>query len=99
MGSPAGWGQIDDAESVRAIHAALDMGVLAWIWAASPRTVPIPGFKTVNQVQDNAGAMAFGPLTGEQMAQIDTILSARLKTTATGLDVSKPVARCVCWSK
>ncbi len=27
LGSPAGWGQIDDAESIRAVHAALDMGV------------------------------------------------------------------------
>ena len=27
LGSPAGWGEIDDAESIRAIHAALDMGV------------------------------------------------------------------------
>ena len=26
MGSPAGWSEVDDAESVRAIHAALDAG-------------------------------------------------------------------------
>ena len=26
MGSPAGWSEVDDAESARAIHAALDTG-------------------------------------------------------------------------
>jgi aryl-alcohol dehydrogenase-like predicted oxidoreductase len=52
----------------------LAQGALAWIWGASSRTVPIPGFKTVQQVQENAGAMKFGPLTPAQMAEIDRIL-------------------------
>ena len=49
-------------------------GALAWNWARSPRTIPIPGFRTVAQVEENAGAMAFGPLAAEQMAQIESIL-------------------------
>ncbi len=52
----------------------LAQGALAWIWGASERTVPIPGFKTVEQVQENAGAMQFGPLNPEQMNEIDNIL-------------------------
>jgi aryl-alcohol dehydrogenase-like predicted oxidoreductase len=36
--------------------------------------VPIPGFKSVKQVKDNAGAMAFGPLTDEQMKEIRGIV-------------------------
>jgi hypothetical protein len=36
-------------------------GALAWIWGRSPRTVPIPGFRNVAQVEDNAGALASGP--------------------------------------
>ncbi|MGB3714256.1 MAG: aldo/keto reductase [Candidatus Promineifilaceae bacterium] len=52
----------------------LAQGALAWIWAASPMTVPIPGFKRVDQVKENAGAMAFGPLTEEQMGKIDILL-------------------------
>jgi aryl-alcohol dehydrogenase-like predicted oxidoreductase len=47
---------------------------LAWNWARSPLTLPIPGFRTVKQVEENAGAMAFGPLTPEQMKQIEVIL-------------------------
>jgi aryl-alcohol dehydrogenase-like predicted oxidoreductase len=51
-------------------------GALAWIWGRSDRTIPIPGFKSVAQVEDNAGALAFGPLTSGQMAEIDAILRA-----------------------
>jgi aryl-alcohol dehydrogenase-like predicted oxidoreductase len=36
--------------------------------------VPIPGFRTVAQVEENAKAMEFGPLTPDQMAEIDRIL-------------------------
>ena len=52
----------------------LAQGALAWLWARSPVTVPIPGFRTVAQVEENAGAMAFGPLTAAQMAQIESLL-------------------------
>ena len=49
-------------------------GALAWNWARSPQTIPIPGFRTVKQVEENAGAMAFGPLTPKQMSRIDSVL-------------------------
>ena len=52
----------------------LAQGALAWLWARSPRTVPIPGFRTVQQVEENAGAMAFGPLAPAQMQAIDRLL-------------------------
>ena len=52
----------------------LVQGALAWIWARSEKTIPIPGFKTVAQVEENAKAMELGPLTPEQMQEIDTIL-------------------------
>ncbi|MDT0344587.1 aldo/keto reductase [Streptomyces litchfieldiae] len=49
-------------------------GALAWLWARSPRTVPIPGIRTVAQAEQNAGALRFGPLTAEQMKEIETLL-------------------------
>jgi aryl-alcohol dehydrogenase-like predicted oxidoreductase len=52
----------------------LAQGALGWLWARSDRTIPIPGFKTVEQVEENAGAMEYGPLSEEQMAEIDRIL-------------------------
>jgi aryl-alcohol dehydrogenase-like predicted oxidoreductase len=49
-------------------------GALAWLWALSQKTLPIPGFRTVEQVKENAGAMQFGPLATDQMREIDKIL-------------------------
>lgn len=49
-------------------------GALAWLWARSSQTIPIPGFRTVNQVEENTGAMEYGPLTSDQMREIDEIL-------------------------
>jgi aryl-alcohol dehydrogenase-like predicted oxidoreductase len=52
----------------------LAQGAIAWLWGRSETTLPIPGFRTVAQVEENAGAMQFGPLTPDQMRAIDTIL-------------------------
>lgn len=53
----------------------LGQGALAWLWARSPRTVPIPGFRTVAQAEENAGALRFGPLRPEQLTEIEGILA------------------------
>jgi len=52
-------------------------GALAWLWARSPQTIPIPGFRTVTQVKENVGAMEFGPLTPEEMDEIEGILERK----------------------
>jgi aryl-alcohol dehydrogenase-like predicted oxidoreductase len=52
----------------------LAQGALAWLWARTPQTIPIPGFRTVAQVQENAAAMQFGPLSPDQMGAIETLL-------------------------
>lgn len=61
-------------ESIREVLTSngrtLAQGALAWIWARSQKTVPIPGFKTVAQVDENARAMHLGPLTADQMNEI-----------------------------
>jgi aryl-alcohol dehydrogenase-like predicted oxidoreductase len=69
---------LDNLAAIRDILTSdgrtLAQGALAWIWGRSPNTVPIPGFRTVAQVVENARAMEFGPLRPDQMAEIDTIL-------------------------
>ncbi|WP_327595284.1 aldo/keto reductase [Streptomyces chartreusis] len=52
----------------------LGRGALAWLWARSPHAVPIPGFRSVAQAEQNAGALEKGPLTSEQLAEVDRIL-------------------------
>jgi len=54
----------------------LVQGALAWIWGRSERTVPIPGFKSVKQAEENARALEFGPLTPAQMSQVAEILAS-----------------------
>lgn len=69
---------LNQLDSIREILTSngrtLVQGALAWIWARSEKTVPIPGFKTVAQVEENAKSMQFGPLTNEQMKEIDLLL-------------------------
>lgn len=52
----------------------LVQGALAWVWARSEKTIPIPGFRNVSQVEENAKAMQFGPLSESQMKEIDSLL-------------------------
>jgi aryl-alcohol dehydrogenase-like predicted oxidoreductase len=52
----------------------LTQGALAWLWARSSRTLPIPGFRTVAQVEENAGALDKGALPNEVMREIDEVL-------------------------
>ncbi|THV26830.1 aldo/keto reductase [Glycomyces paridis] len=54
----------------------LAQGSLGWLWAVSGATVPIPGCRTVAQVEDNAGALEHGPLSDAQVAEIGRLLAA-----------------------
>ena len=71
-------GYLDRVAAVREVLTSggrtLAQGALAWVWGRSPRTVPIPGFRTVAQVEENAGALEHGPLTPEQMDEVERIL-------------------------
>jgi len=49
-------------------------GALGWILARSPRAIPIPGFRTIEQVEGSAGAMSCGPLRADQMTAIEELL-------------------------
>ena len=54
----------------------LAQGALCWIWARSGSTIPIPGYTTVEQVEENVGAMQHGPLSAEEMRQIGEIVES-----------------------
>jgi aryl-alcohol dehydrogenase-like predicted oxidoreductase len=46
-------------------------GALAWILARSATTLPIPGFRTVEQVEEIAKTLEFGPLPQSVMDEIE----------------------------
>jgi len=61
-------------EILKSDGRSLVQGALAWLWARSKITIPIPGFRTEKQVKENAAAMDFGPLTDSRMKEIDALL-------------------------
>ena len=66
-------------DAIREILASdgrsLSQGALAWNLARSPRTIPIPGVRTVAQVEENAGVLTAARLRAEQVAEISALLS------------------------
>lgn len=66
---------VDEIRSILTSNGrTMAQGALAYIWALDERMVPIPGFKSVEQVKENAGAMDFGPLTEAQVKEIQGIV-------------------------
>lgn len=70
---------LDKLEAVKEILTSggrtLAQGSLCWIWSKSNRAIPIPGFKTAQQVEENAKAMEFGSFSPDRMKEIDRLLS------------------------
>jgi aryl-alcohol dehydrogenase-like predicted oxidoreductase len=70
--------QLQQLEALRALLTTdgrtLAQGAISYIWAKSPGAIPIPGFKTIAQMVENAGAMTFGPLKADQVREVDTLL-------------------------
>lgn len=52
-------------------------GALAWLWARSRTTVPIPGFRSVAQVEENVAALERGPFAAKQMLDLERLIGAR----------------------
>jgi aryl-alcohol dehydrogenase-like predicted oxidoreductase len=50
-------------------------GALGWLWAHNPRALPLPGFRTVEQVEDLCGALAKGPLDEVTMSAVETAIA------------------------
>lgn len=51
-------------------------GALGWIWARSPRAIPLPGFRNQEQVSELVQAMRFGPLPLDTMRAIAEIVQS-----------------------
>lgn len=71
--------RLEKLERIRSVLTqdgrTLAQGALGWLWARSHATIPIPGFKNIQQVEENAGALEFGPLTSAQMEEITALLA------------------------
>lgn len=66
-------------DAIREILASggrtLAQGALCWLLARSPRTVPIPGTRTVRQAEQNAAALRQGPMPPMEVTEIAELLT------------------------
>ena len=53
---------------------SLTQGALGWLWARAENSIPIPGARTVDQIEGIAGALQFGPLPEEAMTEIEALI-------------------------
>ena len=61
-------------EILRSDGRSLAQGALGWIWGRNPAAVPIPGFRTPEQVEDLCGALAHGALPPAAMDEIERLI-------------------------
>ena len=52
----------------------LAQGAICWVWARGATNMPIPGARTVEQIEGLAGALRFGPLPEATMAEIEAVI-------------------------
>jgi len=71
---------LDRAESLRPILTrdgrSYVQGILAWVLAKSPRAIPIPGFRTTEQVLELTDVLRHGPMSSEDVEAITGQLRA-----------------------
>ncbi|MCG7522372.1 aldo/keto reductase [Ruegeria sp. Ofav3-42] len=53
---------------------SLVQGAVGWLWARGQTNIPIPGIRTVEQLEDIAEALSFGPLPASVMGEIETVI-------------------------
>jgi len=51
-------------------------GALAWLWGKRASNIPIPGARTVEQVEGLADALAAGPLPDSVVDEIELLIGA-----------------------
>ena len=53
---------------------SLTQAAISYVWSMSDNLVPIPGFRTVEQVEENAKVLEMGPLKEIQIKEINDII-------------------------
>ncbi|MDW3223945.1 MAG: aldo/keto reductase [Paracoccaceae bacterium] len=69
---------LEKLDAVRALLTtggrSLVQGSIGWLWAKGQTNLPIPGARSVEQIEGIAGALEFGALPDDIMAQIDSLI-------------------------
>jgi aryl-alcohol dehydrogenase-like predicted oxidoreductase len=62
-------------QALTADGRTLTQGALGWLLARSPHNLPIPGCRTVAQVEENFATLAYGPLPADAFAEVESLLA------------------------
>ncbi|MDA7966256.1 aldo/keto reductase [Ruegeria sp.] len=60
---------------------SLVQGAIGWLWARGQTNIPIPGIRTVDQLEGIAEALSFGPLPASVMGEIETVIERNTSDT------------------
>lgn len=75
--------ELEMVESIRNLltldERSMCQAALGWLWACGDHIIPIPGFKTQKQIEQNVEAINKGSLSDEQVQRIDQILGVNDK--------------------
>ena len=58
---------------LRSNGRTLVQGAISYLWGLSPIVIPIPGFRSVQQVEENCKAMVYGPLTENEVMDLEIL--------------------------
>ncbi|MEX0366670.1 MAG: aldo/keto reductase [Ruegeria sp.] len=73
--NPAFLAQLDAVRDLLTVDGrSLVQGAICWLWAKGGMNIPIPGARTVGQIEGIAGALSFGALPEDVMAEIETVI-------------------------
>lgn len=59
----------------------LAQGAICWLWAKGEANIPVPGARTVEQIEGLAAALTFGALPDDVVDQIETLIDREPDTT------------------
>ena len=62
------------AELLTTDGRSLVQGAIGWLWAIDDANLPVPGARTVEQIEGIAGALSFGALPDAIVEQIETLI-------------------------
>ncbi|HEU4326676.1 MAG TPA: aldo/keto reductase [Roseiflexaceae bacterium] len=69
---------MDNTELLREVLTSdgrsLAQAAIGWLLTLHESTIPIPGFKTLEQVKENLDTLDFGPLSPDQMQTVEQLL-------------------------
>lgn len=85
------WGQVTEKEATAALHHAIDQRVnffdtaaLKWLLQQEGVSTVIPGFKSIDQVDQNLASLSAQPFSPEELKQLETFYWSQVHTHIRG---------------